>query len=604
MSRNSDIEYKMPFRGKWMKWTESDLDRWLRAGGKSADYADLLVKTYMNFTRNRFAYFLPHCDGAAFINDRENHIVLLTKGNQFGGTCHGVAFSIARITECDPNWMCFTHHGLKWHPFEGAKRWLIATSIWEIMSDAVWPEYQKLLPRYELGQYAPNFGDPDMYPDEAKTGLPAKNLTFKDGRTKRLTLLKSGSTLIFSCYSQPQDVFESRQFDGGHLDEQIKQGQFDGFDERGRTRRNWQACITVSGVKIKGRPDTGKGQWMHTKLYLGRDTKGRKVGRYKLWADGVPDALYSKESKAQAYKKWVENPKKTHDLAAIREGEARWFGGWEGSSGMVIPNWNERVHLIAPFDVPKDWTRYRAIDHGITKPTACLWMAVTPWEDYLIYREYYEPNLVIAKHCENIVKLSGNIRQKLDSYIDIDINMQVELFMEQFTNETYFSSVLDARSFASRSSERDAKLGQLYNDYGLSCTPAKPENLASMLPKIKALFDPQQEKKHFIWELNKRKLISQEQYERWLALRNGNEGDGCRLYVFDNLTNFQTEITGWEIDEKTDKPVKENDHLMACMRYLIAESPVYFGEDWNEREDQNLNQTREELTGTRFTGYG
>jgi len=605
MNKRRDISYKMPFRGQWLTWSDADIERWMNGTDTSKAYAMGLVEMYKKFVRNRVSFFLPHCEGADFLNDMTNDLVMLTKGNQLGGTCHGAVFSILRIIQCDPTWMIFANHGVKYHEFTGPKRWLIATTIWEVMSDSVWPEYQRLLPRSELGQYAPNYGDEELYPEEAKTGLPGKELTFKDGRTKQLKLKVSGSLLIFNVYSQPQAVFESRQYDGGHLDEQVKEAQFDGFDERGRSRLNWQTGITLTGHKIKGRPDTGKGQWLHKKLFLGEDTKGHTIGRYKLWPAGVPDAIYPDESKEKAYVKWVVNPKKTQDLRAQREGEARWFGGWESSDGMVIPNWNERLHLLpADTKIEKDWTKYRAIDHGITQPTAVLWLAVTPWGDKILYREYYETNLVIARHCENIVKLCGNKRSTIDSYYDDEIKANVQLFCEDFTNEAYFSSVLDAHSYNTRSAERNRCLGQLYNDYGLSCTPARSETFTTVIPKIQQWLEYNPEKPHIMHEFWKRKLIPDDQYNRWLELHQNNFKGGCECYVLENMFHFQSEITSWQINEETDKPIVKNDHLMACLRYAISEGPVYFGDKWNEIIDEQTAGTRQQKTGTRYTGYG
>lgn len=54
------------------------------------------------------------------------------------------------------------------------------------------------------------------------------------------------------------------------------------------------------------------------------------------------------------------------------------------------------VHVIDPFDIPKDWTIYRSFDWGYSKPFSCAWWAVD--YDGVLYRikEYYgctdEPN--------------------------------------------------------------------------------------------------------------------------------------------------------------------------------------------------------------------
>jgi hypothetical protein len=585
------VTYRFSMNGKWYCYTGADLAA-LRVVRR-----EQIMRAYLCFCKNRFSFFLPHCDGAAFINDRENDINILTKGNQQGGTSHGAAWVLARFLKCDPEWQIFTKHGVKYVPFMGeGRRVLIATSSWETMADAVWPEYQKLIPREELGVYAPGYGDPDLWPEEAATGKSGKDLMFKDGRTKKLTLLKSKTILVFSTYTQRQSAFESRQYDGGHLDEQMVEAQFDGFDERGRTRPGWQCCMTLTGHRIKGRPDTGAGQWIHRKLWQGIDTKGHTVGRYKLWIDGVPDVLYPVENKKKAYEKWVEGPKASGDLKATREGEARYFGGWESGGGLALDNWNTDLHVVPEFKVPKDWSRYRGLDHGQVYPTACLWCAVAPWGDMVAYREYYVTGKVVAVHCKNIVEASGNLRVKDSESTDEVTGAVWPVYEEVFRDEEYEASVLDGRSFKSAANAREGTLGQLYNDCGLYCTPANMQLVESLLPRMKEWLEYQPDRPHLVHTLWTKGLIDDGAYKRWLSGRAGQWKGGSRFYVMVGLRNFQDEAGSWQMMSDSERPMAERDHLMACFRYVVATSPCYFGQKWDEEEDND--------TGTKWTGYG
>ena len=82
-------------------------------------------------------------------------------------------------------------------------------------------------------------------------------------------------------------------------------------------------------------------------------------------------------------------------------------GEWMAVEGPVLPEFDPTVHVIPDFDIPDFWTRYRGIDFGQSAPTCCLWAAVNPHGDIFVYREYYEPNLTIPQHCENIHALTG-----------------------------------------------------------------------------------------------------------------------------------------------------------------------------------------------------
>ena len=47
------------------------------------------------------------------------------------------------------------------------------------------------------------------------------------------------------------------------------------------------------------------------------------------------------------------------------------------------------THVIAPFDIPKEWPKYRSFDFGYSKPFAVQWWAVSPDDTLYMYREWY-----------------------------------------------------------------------------------------------------------------------------------------------------------------------------------------------------------------------
>jgi homoserine dehydrogenase len=60
-----------------------------------------------------------------------------------------------------------------------------------------------------------------------------------------------------------------------------------------------------------------------------------------------------------------------------------------------------------PFDVPKDWAKYRWIDHGFNF-AACVWLAVSPGgDDVVLYRDYKGERRTIAENAAEIRSLSG-----------------------------------------------------------------------------------------------------------------------------------------------------------------------------------------------------
>lgn len=80
------------------------------------------------------------------------------------------------------------------------------------------------------------------------------------------------------------------------------------------------------------------------------------------------------------------------------EKKALLYGQWDIFDGQVFTEWKNsphgyktrlNTHVIAPFDIPKEWRRFRSFDFGYTKPFAVLWFAVDQDGRAYAYRELY-----------------------------------------------------------------------------------------------------------------------------------------------------------------------------------------------------------------------
>jgi hypothetical protein len=80
--------------------------------------------------------------------------------------------------------------------------------------------------------------------------------------------------------------------------------------------------------------------------------------------------------------------------------------------GAVYKTFNRRVHVCEPFKIPKDWTRYRAIDWGFNNPLCCLWAARDNDKCWYIYNEHHEAQRTLKYHSEQIKRISGNERYR------------------------------------------------------------------------------------------------------------------------------------------------------------------------------------------------
>ena len=69
-------------------------------------------------------------------------------------------------------------------------------------------------------------------------------------------------------------------------------------------------------------------------------------------------------------------------------------GDWNIVEGAAFSEFRTSVHVVKPFDIPKEWTRFRCMDWGYNAPSAVLWIAIDPSDGQLVvYREMYGNNM-------------------------------------------------------------------------------------------------------------------------------------------------------------------------------------------------------------------
>lgn len=79
-------------------------------------------------------------------------------------------------------------------------------------------------------------------------------------------------------------------------------------------------------------------------------------------------------------------------------------GDWDINEGAAFPEFNRKLHVIEPFEIPRGWTRFRACDYGYSSHTGVLWFAIDPVDETLIcYRELYVSK-VVADDLADMIK--------------------------------------------------------------------------------------------------------------------------------------------------------------------------------------------------------
>jgi PBSX family phage terminase large subunit len=71
-------------------------------------------------------------------------------------------------------------------------------------------------------------------------------------------------------------------------------------------------------------------------------------------------------------------------------------------SGLVYKEFDRKVHVIDPIDIPVNWQVYRTMDFGAVNPTVCLWVALDNSDNIYVFDEYYKTGETSKFHTEVI----------------------------------------------------------------------------------------------------------------------------------------------------------------------------------------------------------
>ncbi len=225
---------------------------------------------------------------------------------------------------------------------------------------------------------------------------------------------------------------------------------------------------------------------------------------------------------------WADNPFLAPDEIELMtksmsadELEARRYGKFSASGGLVYPEFEQGVHVIEPFNVPLDWFDNISIDPGLSNPLSAHWYAVDYDGNIYVIAEHYEAGKDVAHHAARIKDISARLSWHKDRSGNI---------------RALIDSAAGQRTLAANKS-----VCELFFDHGISVDPRVNKDVFSGIQRVKA------------------------------QLR-GADGR-AKLFIFKSCQNLIREIKGyfWGDD---DTPKKKNDHSLDELRYYIMSRPV------------------------------
>lgn len=197
---------------------------------------------------------------------------------------------------------------------------------------------------------------------------------------------RNGSQVDFLTYEQDTKAFEGSTIDWIQWDEPQPRDKYIA-SLRGLIR--WKG-ITWMAMTPLSEP------WIYDEIYMQAGPGADKPDVFNF------DIMDNKYLSAEEINDFAS--KLTAD-----EREARLHGRFKHLSGLVFKELKPDIHFIEPFDIPKDWTRYCAMDYHSRMPCAMIWIAVDPKGTCYVYDELWIDKTV-KEICEIIkAKEDGDI---------------------------------------------------------------------------------------------------------------------------------------------------------------------------------------------------
>jgi len=282
----------------------------------------------------------------------------------FGGNRSGKSESCIGYDLCS--------YALGVHPY---RRTPEKATIWAAANS--WPLVGKLLWEEKIKSYLPMGQIQSISWHNKQDEIPAE------------LRLVNGNRIEFKAYEQGRKVFEGRAIDAYYGDEQCKSDseailteiQARLMDKNGFSAQSMTPIIPQAWLeeRIGALPETD--EVFYANLNDNRKSRGGYI-------DDKEIELMIAQWPAEVQ-------------------ETRIKGYFAAFAGAVYKSFKRDAHVVEPFPIPDDWTRYRAIDFGFNNPFACLWFARDNDRRWYVYAEHHQSRETLAYHAERIKQISG-----------------------------------------------------------------------------------------------------------------------------------------------------------------------------------------------------
>lgn len=223
---------------------------------------------------------------------------------------------------------------------------------------------------------------------------------------------------------------------------------------------------------------------------------------------------------------WEDNPyldkneiKRLQSTLSEDEIESRKNGKFSVKDcGLVYSEFDERTHVITPFETTNLIQDKISIDPGLNNPLSCHWYARDFDGNIYVIAEHYKQGETIEYHASKIKEISKQLNWKTNR------NGMIECLIDSAANQKTLSS--------------PKSVTDLFFENGIAVNPKVNKDILSGISKVKS----------FLKDIN------------------GN----TKLYIFSSCKNLIREIKTYRWSGG-DLPIKKDDHALDELRYYIMD---------------------------------
>lgn len=237
---------------------------------------------------------------------------------------------------------------------------------------------------------------------------------------------------------------------------------------------------------------------------------------------------------------WSDNPflsqaeiAKLEEKMTEEEREARQYGRFVAMSGLIYKEFNEQIHVIDPFPVPREWFDTISIDPGMEHPLSCHFYACDHDGTVYVIAEHYKNGWTVEQHAQSIKKIAQDLDWKFDAYGKLE-------------------GIIDAAA-TQRTLQSEKNVVELFAEHGISLSATSKQQ--------------------------KDQWTGIQRVKQYLTLREANDKQAFpkgkpRIFIFRNCVNMIREFKSYRWKPDTDgEVIKTGDDAMDDLRYYIMHRP-------------------------------